>query len=119
MLLYQSRFKRINISLCAILSTSGVIDYTLVDGSFTSEMFCNFLQGCVTRRTITNDTLIIMDNASIHHIRHVKETLDINEVPLKYLPAYSLDFNPIENVFSILKSKVSSRRPVANDRETL
>ncbi|KAG0440453.1 hypothetical protein DMUE_1738 [Dictyocoela muelleri] len=82
-------------------------------------MFCYFLQGCVTRRTITNDTLIIMDNASIQYKRHVKETFDINEIPLKYLPVYSPGFNAIENVFSILKSKVSSRRPVANDRETL
>ena len=35
------------------------------------------------------------------------------------IPLYSPDFNSIENVFSILKAKVSSFRPVFSSRETL
>ncbi|KAG0441079.1 hypothetical protein DMUE_1310 [Dictyocoela muelleri] len=108
-----------NISLCAILSTSGLIDFTLVDVSFTSALFCDFIHGCAIRRSISSNTLIIMDNASIHHTRDVKNTLDTFGVPFKYLPEYSPDFNPIDNVFSVLKAKVSSKRPVASDRETL
>ncbi|KAG0439987.1 hypothetical protein DMUE_2067 [Dictyocoela muelleri] len=100
-----SHSRRRNISLCAILSTSGIIDYKLVDGLFKSEMFCNFIQGCVTKRNITNDTLIIWDNASIHHTRQVKETLDENEVPLKYFAEYILILTQYKMYFLFLKAK--------------
>ena len=43
------------------------------------------------------NSIIIMDNCSIHHIQEVKDLLG---VLLMYLPPYSPDFNPIEELFS-------------------
>ena len=50
-------------------------------------------------------SVVIMDNASIHH---VEEVIDIVEnqagAKLVYLPPYSPDLNPAEGVFSQVKS---------------
>ncbi len=48
-------------------------------------------------------SIIIMDNCSIHHTQHIKDYLDDMGIMLLYLPPYSPDFNPIEELFSYLK----------------
>ncbi|KAA1074206.1 hypothetical protein PGTUg99_050020 [Puccinia graminis f. sp. tritici] len=45
-----------------------------------------------------------MDNHRIHHRGRIQEICEANHVLLIYLPPYSPDFNPIEKVFSVLKS---------------
>ena len=49
------------------------------------------------------DICIYMDNLSVHRSRAVKERLDEMSIAYIYGPAYSPDYNPIENVFSIFK----------------
>ena len=45
-----------------------------------------------------------MDNLRTHHIEAVKTVLWKAKVSLMYLPAYSPDFNPIEMMWSKVKS---------------
>ena len=45
-----------------------------------------------------------MDNASTHRISEVRELYEPYIVILAELPLYSLDFNPIEHAFFILKA---------------
>ena len=49
-------------------------------------------------------TVIVMDNASIHKTRAVREALAAKEYSPMYIPAYSPDFNPIENIFGVVKT---------------
>ena len=44
-----------------------------------------------------------MDNASIHHIGELVELLSGVGVLVKFLPPYSPDINPIEEVFAEVK----------------
>ena len=52
------------------------------------------------------NSVIVLDNAKIHHGGRLASLCDAANVLLIYLPPYSPDLNPIEKVFSVLKSKL-------------
>lgn len=50
-------------------------------------------------------SVVIMDNASIHHVEQVSYLIEtVAGARLCYLPPYSPDLNPAEGVFSQVKS---------------
>jgi transposase len=51
------------------------------------------------------NSIIVLDNATVHHGGRLMEICDAANV-LIYLPPYSPDLNPIEKVFSVLKSQI-------------
>lgn len=51
----------------------------------------------------------LMDNATWHKTAKVKEFCKNNNITLLFLPPYSPEYNPIERVWSFLKSKVRQR----------
>ena len=48
--------------------------------------------------------IVFMDNLRTHKVAGVREAIEAVGAELRYLPAYSPDLNPIENVYSKLKS---------------
>ena len=58
-----------------------------------------------------------MDNLPAHKPKRVKELIESRGCELVYLPAYSPDFNPIEEAFSKLKDML--RRAGARTKEAL
>ena len=48
-------------------------------------------------------SILVMDNCSIHHVQEVKDMIENAGILLLYLPPYSADYNPIEELFSYLK----------------
>ena len=51
----------------------------------------------------------IIDNATWHKTKKVKNFCVENNITLLFLPPYSPEYNPIERVWSFLKSKVRQR----------
>jgi len=49
------------------------------------------------------NSIVVMDNASIHHIDELVELLSGVGVLVKFLPPYSPDINSIEEVFTEVK----------------
>ena len=49
-------------------------------------------------------SVLVMDNAQIHHNGRVAQIVESAGCLLLYLPAYSPDLNPIEKAFSVFKS---------------
>jgi transposase len=49
---------------------------------------------------------VVMDNLSSHKVSGVQKMIESVGAKVLYLPAYSLDLNPIGNVFSKLKTLV-------------
>ena len=47
---------------------------------------------------------MFMDNVSVHKVAGVQEAIEARGAFLIYLPAYSPDLNPIEQVFAKLKA---------------
>ena len=50
------------------------------------------------------NSVIVMDNAKIHHDEKLVESIKQMGCKVLYLPPYSPDFNPIETAFSSLKA---------------
>lgn len=59
-------------------------------------------------------SIIVIDNASIHHSQTIKELVHDVGHQIEYLPPYSLDFNPIEESFLTLKAWVKRHFELAS-----
>lgn len=60
---------------------------------------------------LQSDDVVIMDNLATHKVAGVREAIEGAGARLEYLPRYSPDFNPIENLWSKVKAGVKSRAP--------
>jgi len=54
--------------------------------------------------TLEEGDVVVLDNLNVHKKPRVAEILAEKNCTVRYLPPYSPDFNPIEKVFSKLKS---------------
>lgn len=93
-------------SAISAISSAGMMCYELVTGSVNSDIYYDFLRGTLipNMQPFPNDlSILIMDNCAIHHVEHIKDLLTSAGILLIYLPPYSPDFNPIEQVFSYIK----------------
>ncbi len=75
----------------------------VLDGAINGDAFCVWLEECLLK-TLKPKDLVIMDNLSSHKVKRVKEILASADAKPLYLPPYSPDFNPIEQVFAKLKA---------------
>ena len=60
--------------------------------------------------TLRPGDVVVMDNLSSHKVAGVRQALEAVGAQLVYLPPYSPDFNPIEQVFAKLKWLVRSAK---------
>ena len=57
-----------------------------------------------------DNSVIIMDNARIHHDNDLVELIEGLGCRVVFLPSYSSDYNPIEMAFSTIKSWIKHNR---------
>lgn len=103
-----------HISALAAMSTEGLLECTLVEGGVcgnTSKTFIEKkLSPLLNPFNGTNlQSILIMDNAAIHYTENVCKLLEDLGVLIYiyiYLPPYSQDLNPIEELFC--KSQIST-----------
>jgi transposase len=82
----------------------------LFEGAMNGEMFLAWIgKGLVP--TLQKDDLVIMDNLATHKVQGVREAIEAAGARLLYLPPYSPDFNPIENMWSKIKQILRSLAP--------
>jgi len=75
----------------------------LFEGAMDGEMFLAWVrQGLAP--TLQPDDVVIMDNLATHKVAGVRPAIEAVGAQLLYLPPYSPDFNPIENLWSKVKS---------------
>ena len=65
-----------------------------------------------------HNSVVIMDNCSVHHVTEVKSLISEVGALLHYLPPYSPDLNPIEHCFSKVKSCLKNTEIVTDDITT-
>lgn len=106
-----------NLTLLQAINKQRVIYYEIFIGSINAETYTRFLSGLLERIDIEN-SILIWDNARIHHARVTKEFCEAFGVNYKFLPPYSPFLNPIEFSFSKIKKFVSSRM-INNSRNEL
>jgi transposase len=61
--------------------------------------------------TLQPKDLVILDNLATPKVAGVREALEAAGARLRYLPPYSPDFNPIENLWSKVKQILRRRAP--------
>ena len=61
--------------------------------------------------------IVVMDNLPSHKVAGIREAIEAAGAKLRYLPAYSPDFNPIEQFFAKLKALL--RKAAARTVEAL
>jgi transposase len=65
--------------------------------------------------TLAPDDIVVADNLASHKAAGVREAVEARGASLLFLPAYSPDLNPIEQVFAELKHLVRSAEPRTRD----
>lgn len=76
---------------------------SVLDGPINGDWFEAYVTKVLVPELRPGD-IVIMDNLSSHKRAAVKEKIEAAGATLRFLPAYSPDFNPIEKAFSRLKA---------------
>jgi transposase len=95
-------------SCCCSISIDGAITVMMKNGYFNKLSFLQFLQ----KQTYPEKTLILLDNVQFHHSKEVVSFCKEHRWTLLHTPPYSPWFNPIENVFSIVKCNFRKHRNI-------
>jgi transposase len=75
----------------------------VIDCAMTGAIFRAYVERCLVP-TLAPGDIVIMDNLPAHKVAGVREAIAAAGAVLLYLPPYSPDFNPIEQVFAKLKA---------------
>ena len=86
----------------------------LFEGAMDGEMFLAWVQQGLAP-TLQSDDLVILDNLATHKVAGVREAIESVGARLQYLPPYSPDFNPIENLWSKVKGILRCLAPRTAD----
>lgn len=70
------------------------------------EVFLSWIKLHLLPSIKNTNRVIIMDNASFHKNRMIKEAIELEGHRLLYLPPYSPDLNPIEHKWTHLKTDI-------------
>ena len=94
-------------TMIGALRTSGVAAAMLTDGPTNALVFRGFVDWILAPILQPGD-IVVMDNLSAHKASGIFETIRDRGADLWYLPPYSPDLNPIEQMWSKVKSIVRS-----------
>ena len=90
------------LTLVAALRIDGLTAPYVVDGAMDGPAFLAYIQQVLVP-TLRKGETVLMDNLRTHKVDGIREAIEGAGAKVRYLPAYSPDLNPIEQVFSKLK----------------
>ena len=88
-----------HLSVIAAMSSRGVEDINILEGTTNGEAFTTFLEHHILPimqpfNGINPRSILVLDNASIHHVNKVIELINSKGVMIRFMPPYSPDFMP-------------------------
>jgi len=104
------------VTLVAGLRLRGLVAQKAFDRPINAAAFEEWVEKCLVP-ILSKGDIVVMDNLSSHKGPRVEQLIKAAEAELQYLPPYSPDLNPIELVFSKLKSLL--RKAAARTIESL
>lgn len=90
-------------TMLSAVRVDGPIAPLLVDGPVDGVIFSAWIEQFLLRELRPGD-VVIMDNLNTHRVAKASQLLQASGHQLLYLPPYSPDLNPIENMWSKVKS---------------
>jgi hypothetical protein len=109
---HEFQFRGAKYSILPALSLDGVLHLEVVENAVTGAIFRRFIEGLLplmNRWPLPNSVLVV-DNASIHKVAGIRELVEERGMLLMFLPSYSPDLNPIELAFSSIKAWLRANR---------
>ena len=102
-------------TMLSSLRLKGSTECVVFEGAIDKKMFTAYMENMLLP-TLHPGDIVIMDNLSVHK-NIATSKFDLQGITIKYLPAYSPDLNPIEKMWSKIKTKL--REYQATDADTL
>jgi transposase len=92
-------------TLVAGLTEEGVVAPLVIDGPMNGETFLAYVERMLVPALRPND-VVVMDNLASHKAEAVRAAIEAAGAELRFLPPYSPDLNPIEQLFAKLKARL-------------
>jgi transposase len=105
-----------NTTLLSSMSLEGMGPSLAVEGATTARVFETYVEN-VLAPNLKEGQMVIMDNLGAHRPKKIRELIEQRGCELIYLPAYSPDYNPIEEAFAKIKNLL--RKAAARTKEAL
>lgn len=102
-------------TLVQAVALDGTRAAMVLDGPINGESFAGFCQWLLAPALYPGD-LVVMDNLSSHKSVRAVAAIEAAGAEVIYLPPYSPDLNPIENIFSKVKQLIRGLRPRSLDK---
>ena len=90
-------------TVIAALRAEGIVAPLVLDGAVDGPAFLAYVEQFLAPALRPGDVLV-MDNLGSHKVAGVREAVEARGATLLYLPPYSPDLNPVEQVFAKLKA---------------
>jgi transposase len=98
-----------NYSTIAALSARGVLAPCTIAGAFDQQVFDLWVEQMLVPQLHQGDW-VLLDNVSFHYSAHALQLIEAVGATALHIPAYSPDFNPIEECFSKIKQYLRSAK---------
>jgi transposase len=105
-----------NTTVLSSMSLEGMGPSLAVEGATTARVFETYVEK-VLLPSLNEGQIVVMDNLGAHRPKRIRELIEQRGCELLYLPAYSPDYNPIEEAFAKIKNLL--RKAAARSKETL
>ena len=99
-----------NISVIGALTLGGLEAVMTLNGALNRDWYDKWVEDFLVPILRPGD-VVVMDNLSVHKSPKANALIQGAGASVKFLPAYSPDFNPIEKTWSKLKALLRKQRP--------
>ena len=106
-----------NTTLISSMTLRGMGPSLAVEGATTAGVFGAYYVERVLVPELREGQIVVMDNLGAHRPKRVRELIEGRGCELLYLPAYSPDYNPIEEAFARIRGLL--RRVAARSKGAL
>jgi transposase len=93
------------LTMLAAITLEGVLAAASIDAATDGEIFTSFIEG-VLIPALRPGMVVVMDNLPAHKIAAIRQAIEAAKCRLVYLPPYSPDLSPIENIWSKVKQSL-------------
>lgn len=103
-----------SVSFIGAIRLDGVGEGSTVQGAFNKESFGEYMEEYLLPSLKRGD-IVVMDNLSVHKKSFNMRRFKRRGIEIKYLPRYSPDLNPIENMWGKVKEIIRKIGPRTED----
>jgi transposase len=105
-----------NTTVLSSMTLSGMGPSLAVEGATTTQVFGTYVEKVLVP-SLCAGQIVVMDNLGAHRPKRIRKLIEQQGCELLYLPAYSPDYNPIEEAFAKIKNLL--RNATARTKEAL